>query len=65
MSLKRSQCCSGWTLPSGTADGHFVELDGWHAYADGDALAVFTAGADAFVKRPQIDGGRTWDTGQP
>ena len=33
-----------------SADGHFVELDGGHADADGDALAVFAAGADAFVQ---------------
>ena len=37
-------------LPSRSTDGHFVELDGGHTDADGDGLAVFAAGADAFVE---------------
>ena len=36
-------------LPTRAAHGHFVELDGGHAYAYRDRLAVFAAGADAFV----------------
>src|ERR1700743_2706444 len=35
---------------SGAAYGHAVELDGGHANADGNALAVFAAGAYTFVE---------------
>jgi hypothetical protein len=37
-------------LPSRAADGHFIQLDGRHAYADGHALSVLAAGAYAFVQ---------------
>src|ERR1035438_6331525 len=39
-----------WRLRSFDAHGHLVQLDGGHADADGDGLAVFAAGADAFVE---------------
>src|SRR5271170_7622503 len=37
-------------LSSRTPDGHLVQLDGGHAYAYGDGLAVFAAGAYAFIQ---------------
>src|ERR1035437_1427007 len=36
-------------LSSSAPHCHLVELDGWHAYADGDGLAVLSAGSYAFV----------------
>ena len=46
-------CCDlrCWYELPGAADGHPIELDGGHADADGNALTVFAAGADAFVER--------------
>ncbi len=37
-------------LVSRAAHGHFVELDGGHSYAYGNALPCFAAGADAFIE---------------
>ena len=37
-------------LSAGAADSHFVEFNGGHAYAYGDALSSFAAGANAFVE---------------
>src|SRR5208283_891454 len=34
----------------GAADGQAVDLDGWDAYADGNGLSIFAAGADAFIE---------------
>jgi hypothetical protein len=38
------------SLPTRAAYGHFVQLDGRHAYTHGDALAVFAAGAYALIQ---------------
>jgi hypothetical protein len=49
--IRNSKCPSGNAdLASSSAHGHAIELDGRHAYADGYALAIFAAGADAFIE---------------
>jgi hypothetical protein len=37
-------------LPPRSTHSHPIQLDGGHAYAYGDGLAVFAAGADAFIQ---------------
>src|SRR6202789_2196335 len=39
---------------AGATDSHAIKLDGWHADADGNALARFATGANPFVEREII-----------